>query len=125
MSSDEVYRSTGRGGAGNIAPVKSFEQPSIVELNPGEGTPYISQEVYTTGRGGAGNMQRNDNPELTRKLQDVERHDEEQAQMGDNDLSTVMSFGRGGYGNIEAARKAENKKKSLFQRAKDAFSHNS
>lgn len=68
-------------------------------------------------------MQRNDNPELTRKLQDVERQEEEQA-YGENDLATVMSFGRGGYGNIEAARKAEGKKKSLFQRAKDAFSSN-
>lgn len=121
--SDEVYRSTGRGGAGNIAPVKSNQQPAIVELNPGEGVPYITQEVFTTGRGGAGNMQRNDDPELARKLQDVERQNEEAAST-ENDLQTVVSFGRGGYGNIGAARKAEDKKKSLFQRAKDAFSHN-
>ncbi|CAH6718175.1 hypothetical protein CLIB1444_01S00804 [[Candida] jaroonii] len=87
----EQYYSTGRGGAGNIAKGSGSTSPKLVPQ--GSNTPHISSEKLTTGRGGFGNIIKNDDPELTRKLQDV-----------DNGLRPVTSsksyVGRGGYGNI-------------------------
>lgn len=93
--SENVYYSTGRGGAGNIHKVKSSESSSSPKLVPqGSNTPQLHNEFITTGRGGFGNMMKNDDPEKTRKAQDVDT----------NEVRPVTSnksfIGRGGYGNI-------------------------
>lgn len=90
--SDQVYYSTGRGGAGNIKASKDAPSP---ELAPRTSVPPLHNDTVTTGRGGLGNMMKNDNPELTRKAQDVDQK---------NDVKPVTSnksfIGRGGYGNF-------------------------
>lgn len=90
--SDKVYYSTGRGGAGNIKSSKDAPSP---ELAPHTSVPTLQTDTVTTGRGGLGNMLKNDNPELTRKAQDVDNK---------NDVMPITSnksfIGRGGYGNI-------------------------
>lgn len=93
----KVYYSTGRGGAGNIK--SSSELPSPKLVPQGSNTPALTGQKFTTGRGGYGNMVSNDNPELTRKLQDVD------GKPSENDLHAVtsnksFSVGRGGFGNV-------------------------
>lgn len=91
---DDVYYSTGRGGAGNIHKAKGSKEASPKLVPQGSNTPQLHNDVVTTGRGGYGNMMKNDDPEVTRKVQDVEN----------NDVRPVTSnksfIGRGGYGNI-------------------------
>ncbi|PNS17734.1 hypothetical protein CAC42_3129 [Sphaceloma murrayae] len=82
---------SGRGGAGNVAPVSPALKPADLE------TPTIKQANYTTGRGGSGNIVSNDSAENARKAQDV-------------DLPSVAKeasaeekpgfFGRGGAANV-------------------------
>lgn len=93
----QYYVSTGRGGAGNIKRSSSIPLPKLVPQ--GSNTPAITQNKFTTGRGGYGNMVENEDPEFTRKLQDVD------GKKKDNDLQAVssaksFSVGRGGFGNV-------------------------
>lgn len=100
-----VYYSTGRGGAGNIKRSSSIPLPKLVPQ--GSNTPAITQTKFTTGRGGYGNMVENEDPEFTRKLQDVD------AKKGkEDDLQAVtsaksFSVGRGGFGNVVSAENSE------------------
>lgn len=62
----------------------------------------ITQNKFTTGRGGYGNMVENEDPQFTRKLQDVD------GKKKDTELQTVnstksFSVGRGGFGNVVSA----------------------
>lgn len=96
----QYYVSTGRGGAGNIKRSSSIPLPKLVPQ--GSNTPAITQNKFTTGRGGYGNMVENEDPEFTRKLQDVDGKKKE------NDLQAVssaksFSVGRGGFGNVVSA----------------------
>lgn len=92
----KIFYSTGRGGAGNIKSSSSLPSPKLVPQ--GSHTPSLTGKTFSTGRGGYGNMVDNDDPELARKLQDVDgRHE--------NDLAAVVSnksfaVGRGGFGNV-------------------------
>ncbi|KAG7195617.1 uncharacterized protein KQ657_003384 [Scheffersomyces spartinae] len=92
-----IYYSTGRGGAGNIK--SSSEIPSPKLIPQGSNTPQLTSNIITTGRGGFGNMVKNDNPELIRKLQDVDgaAPGEELTSVTSNRSFTV---GRGGLGNV-------------------------
>lgn len=92
----KIYYSTGRGGAGNIK--SSSEAPSPQLVPQGSNTPKLTTHKITTGRGGYGNMVDNLDPELTRRLQDVDKKNS-------NDLYAVasnksFSVGRGGFGNV-------------------------
>ncbi|EMG46457.1 hypothetical protein SBY92_002610 [Candida maltosa Xu316] len=103
----KVYYSTGRGGAGNIQ--VSDELPSPKLCPQGSNTPRLHTAKVSTGRGGFGNMVNNDDPELTRKLQDVDGD----ATSPKTDLYAVasnksFSVGRGGFGNmVSRSRSAE------------------
>ncbi|KAI5957742.1 hypothetical protein KGF57_003008 [Candida theae] len=97
-----TYYSTGRGGAGNIK--RSDQQMSSPKLAPvGSGTPRLTTPKVTTGRGGFGNMVDNKDPELTRKLQDVDDNDG-LTKVKSLDLQATnsrgFSVGRGGFGNV-------------------------
>lgn len=139
-SSDRrVYYSTGRGGAGNIKLSSEIPSPQLVPQ--GSNTPKLTTPKVTTGRGGYGNMVDNSDPQLTRKLQDVERSKE-------NDLHAVASnklftVGRGGFGNVisntrsngshgsqgnnlytvvsEGEKRHDKKKGGLMKKVKDLF----
>lgn len=105
------YYSTGRGGAGNIA---RGEPEPPKEIRPGEVTPKITSHYYTTGRGGAGNMRENKDENETRAAQDVD-----EADTFNNDAFPSVSnssIGRGGYGNLKAAKRS-----SLMDKAKNLF----
>ncbi|OBA21678.1 hypothetical protein METBIDRAFT_12158 [Metschnikowia bicuspidata var. bicuspidata NRRL YB-4993] len=96
-SDKRIYYSTGRGGSGNIK--SSSEMPSPKLVPQGTNTPKLTTSKVTTGRGGYGNMVDNDDPNLTRKLQDVDGNKAE------NELLAVASnksfaIGRGGFGNV-------------------------
>lgn len=104
------YYSTGRGGAGNIAHGKS---PEPEEGQPGQDYPRIKQNVFTTGRGGAGNMRQNKDEYETRLAQDVD-HDDRIIEPSRSN----PSFGRGGYGNVQAAKRTE---RTLLERARALF----
>ncbi|QRG37921.1 hypothetical protein FDK38_002308 [Candidozyma auris] len=135
----QVYYSTGRGGAGNMKRSSSIPSPKLVPQ--GSNTPAITQNKFTTGRGGYGNMVENEDPELTRKLQDVDGK-----KTKDEDLHAVsstksFSVGRGGFGNVVSAdnssgsgsnsnnlytvvsqgSKHHEKKKGLMQKVKGLF----
>lgn len=95
-SDKTYYYSTGRGGAGNIKSLSDLPSPKLAPQ--GSNTPKLTTNKITTGRGGFGNMVDNSDPELTRKLQDVDGSKK-------NDLSVVasnksFSVGRGGFGNV-------------------------
>lgn len=97
----QYFISTGRGGAGNIKRSSSIPSPKLVPQ--GSNTPAITQNKFTTGRGGYGNMVENEDPKLTRKLQDVDGDNRKE-----NDLHAVtstksFSVGRGGFGNVVSA----------------------
>lgn len=97
---DRVYYSTGRGGAGNIASSSTKPSPKLVAQ--GSGTPKLHTAKVSTGRGGFGNMIKNNDPELTRKIQDV---DGPSNSAKENELYAVasnksFSIGRGGFGNV-------------------------
>lgn len=93
MDDKEVYFSTGRGGAGNIKSSETLPSPKLVPQ--GSNTPQLQTQYVTTGRGGYGNMMKNDNPEMTRKAQDVDG--QELSQVASNKSFTI---GRGGAGNV-------------------------
>lgn len=93
----KYYYSTGRGGAGNIKSSKEIPSPTLVPQ--GLNTPKLTTSKITTGRGGYGNMVDNSDPDLVRKLQDVDGGKSE------NELHAVasnksFSVGRGGFGNV-------------------------
>lgn len=96
-SDKKVYYSTGRGGSGNIKASSEIPSPKLVPQ--GSNTPKLTTSKITTGRGGYGNMVDNSDPNLTRKLQDVDGRKTE------NELYAVasnksFSVGRGGFGNV-------------------------
>lgn len=93
----KFYYSTGRGGAGNIK--SSSEAPAPHLVPQGSNTPKLTTSKITTGRGGYGNMVNNDDPELARKLQDVDevKQSPELSAVASNKSFTV---GRGGFGNV-------------------------
>lgn len=98
----KVFYSTGRGGAGNFHKLDTIPLPKLVPQ--GSNTPSILTNKFTTGRGGYGNMVENDDPKLTRKLQDVDAKPTPK----ENDLYAVASnksflVGRGGFGNVVSA----------------------
>lgn len=102
----KVYYSTGRGGAGNFHSLSQVPSPKLVL--PGTNTPSITTNKFTTGRGGYGNMVENDDPKLTRKLQDVDT----KPLPKENDLHAVGSnksflVGRGGFGNVISKTKSD------------------
>lgn len=130
------FVSTGRGGAGNIQRSSSIPLPKLVPQ--GSNTPMITQNKFTTGRGGYGNMVENEDPQFTRKLQDVD------AKKKDPELQTVnstksFSVGRGGFGNVVSAENSpdlnhnnlytvvsqgsrhQQKKKSFVEKVKNFF----
>ncbi|KAI0176170.1 hypothetical protein GGR52DRAFT_348266 [Hypoxylon sp. FL1284] len=82
-------RSTGRGGAGNIADSARSPRVNPVDLE----TPTLKTPVVTTGRGGSGNMAANKDPVETRARQDVGPI-ERQPSTG------ATHVGRGGAANI-------------------------
>lgn len=103
------YYSTGRGGAGNIQLSDSAPSPQLVPQ--GSHTPSLHTAKITTGRGGYGNMVDNKDPELTRKLQDVDGPKLAKAQAKENELYAVasnksFSVGRGGFGNVVSHTKS-------------------
>jgi hypothetical protein len=105
------YVSTGRGGAGNITTSDDAPSPKLVPQ--GSNTPQLHTNKVTTGRGGYGNMVSNDNPELTRKLQDVDH----QVSPKENELYTQasnrsFSVGRGGFGNVISHTKSSSSQRS-------------
>jgi hypothetical protein len=112
-STKEVYYSTGRGGAGNIARGSPSPQPR--EGRPGEETPHLNAEYYTTGRGGHGNIRHNENKKEARIAQDVDEQDHFSFAAAPS--TSNSSIGRGGYGNLRAARHQE----SLIDKAKKLF----
>lgn len=91
----QVYYSTGRGGAGNFKASDELPSPKLVPQ--GSNTPALTTSKFTTGRGGYGNMVNNDDPELTRKLQDVDGEKGEKLQTV---TSNSFAVGRGGFGNV-------------------------
>ncbi|CUM63380.1 uncharacterized protein PRCAT00000954001 [Priceomyces carsonii] len=139
----KVYYSTGRGGAGNIK--LSKEKPSPKLVAQGSSTPELHTSKISTGRGGYGNMINNDDPKLSRKLQDV---DGPLGHSKENELYAVasnksFSVGRGGFGNVvtsksvspqltennlytlsshgEKGNKERQKKKGLFEKLRGMF----
>jgi hypothetical protein len=96
----KVFYSTGRGGAGNIKSSDSIPSPNLAPH--GSNTPQLYGDTITTGRGGYGNMVKNSDPELVRKLQDVDTKPKRDIE---NELQQVtsnksFSVGRGGFGNV-------------------------
>ncbi|CCH44200.1 hypothetical protein BN7_3759 [Wickerhamomyces ciferrii] len=103
------YYATGRGGAGNIQSADKIPHPN--EVPQGSQTPNLLQPVFSTGRGGAGNMIKNKDPELTRKLQDVDQDPEDYISpviSGQQNPNANMSFGRGGFGNMISPKNSAN-----------------
>lgn len=96
QESKKVLYSTGRGGAGNFKTSDEIPSPKLVPQ--GSNTPALTTSKFTTGRGGYGNMVSNDDPELSRKLQDVDGTKEEKLQSVTSNRS--FSVGRGGFGNV-------------------------
>ncbi|RLV89950.1 hypothetical protein JA1_004890 [Spathaspora sp. JA1] len=99
-----VYYSTGRGGAGNIQHSSQIPSPKLIPM--GSNTPQLTTSKITTGRGGYGNMISNSDPQLARKLQDVDS-----PPPGDNELKAIasnntFSIGRGGFGNVVSHQKS-------------------
>lgn len=93
---DNGFISTGRGGAGNIHKASDEETSSPKLVPQGSNTPQLQNEFVTTGRGGYGNMMKNNDPGLTRKVQDVDG-----AGADIHPVTSNKSFiGRGGYGNF-------------------------
>lgn len=92
------YYSTGRGGAGNI---KSSNEKQLPKLVPqGSNTPKLTTSKITTGRGGYGNMVDNSDPNLTRKLQDVDGNNQTENELCAVASNKSFSIGRGGFGNV-------------------------
>lgn len=101
----KVFYSTGRGGAGNIKSSDTIPSPKLAPQ--GSSTPQLITSKVSTGRGGYGNMVDNKDPELTRKLQDVD------GKSPSSDLYAVasnksFSIGRGGFGNVISRTKSSN-----------------
>ncbi|EGW32219.1 uncharacterized protein SPAPADRAFT_55724 [Spathaspora passalidarum NRRL Y-27907] len=99
-----VYYSTGRGGAGNMQHSSQIPSPKLIPM--GSNTPQLTTSKITTGRGGYGNMISNSDPQLARKLQDVDS-----PPPGDNELKAIasnntFSVGRGGFGNVISHQKS-------------------
>ncbi|KAK6201323.1 uncharacterized protein RJT21DRAFT_34384 [Scheffersomyces amazonensis] len=104
--SGKVYYSTGRGGAGNIKTSNTLPSPKLVPQ--GSATPKLQTPKITTGRGGYGNMINNDDPELARKLQDVDPTPTKSPKNEDKLYSVAsnksFSVGRGGFGNVVSTK---------------------
>lgn len=96
--SKRVYYSTGRGGAGNIKSSSEIPSPKLVPQ--GSNTPALTTSKFTTGRGGYGNMVSNDDPELTRKLQDVDAKKPSESELHAVTSNKSFAVGRGGFGNV-------------------------
>lgn len=134
-SEEDQFYSTGRGGAGNIGRGNKQQEPTFAA--EGSNTPQLTTTVYTTGRGGAGNMRVNDDPELARKLQDLNDAapiNPHAAQHADPNHSSAVpaenptfanhAVGRGGYGNVIATQHAAAAEKQTFvDRVKGIFKH--
>lgn len=119
---EKVYYSTGRGGAGNIKSSTSLPSPKLVPQ--GSNTPQLHTNKFSTGRGGYGNMLKNDDPELTRRLQDV---DGPKSPSRENELYAVasnksFSIGRGGFGNVISHQRSTNSHSSQGKPALMAIS---
>lgn len=91
----KFYYATSRGGEGNIK--SSFEAPAPHLVSQGSNTPKLTTSKITTGRGCYGNMVYNDNPELARKLQDVEEKKSPDLKAVASNSSAVE---HGGFGNV-------------------------
>lgn len=100
----KVYYSTGRGGAGNIKTGDELPSPKLVPQ--GSNVPTLSQPKFTTGRGGYGNIVTNDDPELTRKLQDVDEGKLNNLKSVPSNKAKAFSIGRGGAGNVITKEKS-------------------
>lgn len=105
QNNKKVFYSTGRGGAGNIKSSDTIPSPKLAPQ--GSSVPLLHTNKVSTGRGGYGNMVNNDDPELTRKLQDVD------GKPNSTDLHAVasnksFSIGRGGFGNVISHTKSSN-----------------
>ncbi|SGZ46367.1 CIC11C00000001968 [Sungouiella intermedia] len=94
----KIYYSTGRGGAGNIKSSDEIPSPKLVPQ--GSNTPALTTLKFTTGRGGYGNMVSNDDPELARKLQDVDGNKPSESELQAVTSNKSFSVGRGGFGNV-------------------------
>ena len=66
-------------------------------MSQGSNAPKLTTSKITTGRGCYGNMVYNDNPELARKLQDVEDKKGPDLKAVGSNSSAV---GHGGFGNV-------------------------
>lgn len=108
----KFYYATGRGGAGNIKSSDTIPSPKLVPQ--GSNTPQLHGDKITTGRGGYGNMFKNSDPELTRKLQDVEGSSKKKVENELHQVSSNKSFsvGRGGFGNVISNTKSRSSQNS-------------
>lgn len=102
----KVYYATGRGGAGNIQLTLLQNAPSPKIVSQGSNIPQLSQQKVTTGRGGYGNIINNDDPELVRKLQDVDSPSLNDDALHAAVLHKSFSVGRGGFGNVISATRS-------------------
>lgn len=106
----KVFYSTGRGGAGNMQSSSTIPSPQLVPQ--GLNTPQLSSPIISTGRGGYGNMVNNKDPELTRKLQDVDRPRDASPDLYAVASNKSFSVGRGGFGNVISQTNTSNSQKS-------------
>lgn len=102
----KVYYATGRGGAGNIQLTLLDRAPSPKIVSKGSNVPQLSQQKVTTGRGGYGNIINNDDPDLVRKLQDVDVNTLNDDALHAAALHKSFSVGRGGFGNVISATRS-------------------
>ncbi|KAI0462559.1 hypothetical protein LJB42_004053 [Komagataella kurtzmanii] len=103
QDSQEIFFSTGRGGAGNMGKGESLPSPKLepqrsrISTNENELSP-----IYSTGRGGFGNMQNK------KDIGEMAHLDEEMgiAPVHSKKMSEQqqhVAVGRGGYGNVLTA----------------------
>ncbi|KAG7096707.1 hypothetical protein E1B28_004121 [Marasmius oreades] len=100
----EAYRSTGRGGAGNIHPASQDDNRPIG--GPDDFSPTRGRELtvhhdtlYSTGRGGAGNIR-----SPSREPQATPDSREQEVIKGEAEKNIAHSTGRGGLGNMSRSR---------------------
>lgn len=122
----KYYYSTGRGGAGNIKSSDKLPSPKLVPQ--GSNTPQLQSSKFSTGRGGYGNMLKNDDPELARKLQDVDGPRSQEENSREDELYAVtsnksFSVGRGGFGNVISHTRSNGSKGSNSNNLMTITSH--
>lgn len=119
---EKVYYSTGRGGAGNIQSSTSLPSPKLVPQ--GSNTPQLHTNKVSTGRGGYGNMLKNDDPDLTRKVQDVDgpSNSSKESELYAVASNKSFSIGRGGFGNVMSHQRSGNSQSSQDKPALMAIS---